>query len=111
MINRPERSDHPKARGSRHHARTKSNTDEVGRLTYAFEEMRRALNDKLRSSTEINLSLEQEVTRRTAELERRNTELNTALAGVDLAGTDFFYTNALRRLEPPPSIVMIVPVV
>ncbi|HXU72413.1 MAG TPA: ATP-binding protein [Polyangia bacterium] len=54
--------------------------DEVGRLTYAFEEMRRALNDKLRSSTEINLSLEQEVTRRTAELERRNTELNTALA-------------------------------
>ena len=54
--------------------------DEVGRLTYAFEEMRRALNDKLRSSTEINLSLEQEVTRRTAELERRNLELNEALA-------------------------------
>jgi len=54
--------------------------DEVGRLTYAFEEMRRALNEKLRSSTEINLSLEQEVTRRTAELERRNTELNDALA-------------------------------
>ncbi|HEY1586209.1 MAG TPA: ATP-binding protein, partial [Polyangia bacterium] len=53
--------------------------DEVGRLTYAFEEMRRALNDKLRSSTEINLSLEQEVTRRTAELERRNTELADAL--------------------------------
>jgi signal transduction histidine kinase len=53
--------------------------DEVGRLTFAFEEMRRALNEKLRSSTEINLSLEQEVTRRTAELERRNRELKDAL--------------------------------
>jgi signal transduction histidine kinase len=54
--------------------------DEVGRLTFAFEEMRRALNDKLRSSTEINLSLEQEVSRRTAELERRNKEVADALA-------------------------------
>jgi signal transduction histidine kinase len=53
--------------------------DEVGRLTFAFEEMRRALNDKLRSSTEINLSLEAEVTRRTGELERRNRELADAL--------------------------------
>jgi signal transduction histidine kinase len=53
--------------------------DEVGRLTFAFEEMRRALNDKLRSSTEINLSLENEVTRRTAELERRNKEIAEAL--------------------------------
>jgi signal transduction histidine kinase len=53
--------------------------DEVGRLTFALEEMRRALNDKLRSSTEINLSLEQEVTRRTAELERSNQELKDAL--------------------------------
>jgi signal transduction histidine kinase len=53
--------------------------DEVGRLTFTFEEMRRALNEKLRSSTEINLSLEQEVTRRTAELERRNKELHDAL--------------------------------
>jgi signal transduction histidine kinase len=53
--------------------------DEVGRLTFAFEEMRRALNDKFRSTTEINLSLEAEVTRRTAELERRNRELKDAL--------------------------------
>ena len=54
--------------------------DEVGRLTFAFEEMRRALNDKLRSSTEINMQLEQEVRRRTSELERRNAELAEALA-------------------------------
>ena len=53
--------------------------DEVGRLIYSFEEMRRALSERLRSSTEINLSLEQEVTRRTAELERRNRELADAL--------------------------------
>ena len=53
--------------------------DEVGRLIYSFEEMRRALSERLRSSTEINLSLEAEVTRRTAELERRNTELAEAL--------------------------------
>ncbi len=53
--------------------------DEVGRLSFAFEEMRRALNDKLRSSTEINLSLEAEVERRTAELERRNREIAEAL--------------------------------
>jgi signal transduction histidine kinase len=59
--------------------------DEVGRLTFAIEDLRRALNDKLRSSTEINLSLEQEVTRRTAELERRNRELNDALEQLERA--------------------------
>jgi signal transduction histidine kinase len=53
--------------------------DEVGRLTYVLEETRRELNDKVRTTTEINLSLEQEVSRRTAELERRNKELATAL--------------------------------
>jgi signal transduction histidine kinase len=59
--------------------------DEVGRLTFAIEDLRRALNDKLRSSTEINLSLEQEVTRRTAELERRNRELKDALERLERA--------------------------
>jgi signal transduction histidine kinase len=53
--------------------------DEVGRLAYALEELRQELNRKFRSSTEINLSLEQEVARRTAELERRNKELAEAL--------------------------------
>ena len=53
--------------------------DEVGRLIFSFEEMRRALSERLRSSTEINLSLEQEVSRRTGELERRNRELADAL--------------------------------
>ena len=82
---RRHRSDaaHPRARAARRRdgqrrsrtarsCRISGEADEVGRLTFAFEEMRRALNEKLRSSTEINLSLEQEVTRRTAELERRN---------------------------------------
>jgi signal transduction histidine kinase len=58
---------------------TTGEADEVGRLAYALEEMRQELNRKFRSSTEINLSLEQEVRRRTAELERRNQELADAL--------------------------------
>jgi signal transduction histidine kinase len=58
---------------------TTGEADEVGRLAYALEEMRQELNRKFRSSTEINLSLEQEVARRTAELERRNKELADAL--------------------------------
>src|SRR6185312_11902862 len=62
--------------------------DEFGRLTFAFEEMRRALNEKLRSSTEINLSLEQEVSRRTAELERRNRELADALVQLQRAQSE-----------------------
>ena len=53
--------------------------DEVGRLTLLFEEMRRALNDRLRSSTEINVALEQEVQKRTSELEGRNLELKQTL--------------------------------
>ncbi len=53
--------------------------DEVGRLYYAFEEMRRALSDRFRSSTEVNFALEAQVARRTAELERRNRELKEAL--------------------------------
>ena len=46
--------------------------DEVGRLTFALEEMRRALATRSAPPTEINLDLEREVTRRTADLERRN---------------------------------------
>ncbi len=53
--------------------------DEVGRLTFALEEMRRALRDKLRSTEEVNLDLEREVQRRTADLARKNRELADAL--------------------------------
>jgi len=39
--------------------------DEIGRLTFAFEEMRRALRDKLRSTESLNIDLEREVRRST----------------------------------------------
>lgn len=54
-------------------------TAELRELQLAWEEMRRALVTKLRSSTELNLQLESEVARRSAELSRRNGELSEAL--------------------------------
>jgi signal transduction histidine kinase len=53
--------------------------DEVGRLTFALEEMRRALRDKIRSTEEVNLDLEREVQRRTSDLARKNRELAETL--------------------------------
>ncbi|HEY0991747.1 MAG TPA: ATP-binding protein [Kofleriaceae bacterium] len=53
--------------------------DEIGRLTLALEEMRRALRDKLRSTEEVNLDLERAVQNRTADLARKNRELAEAL--------------------------------
>jgi signal transduction histidine kinase len=53
--------------------------DEIGRLTLALEEMRRALREKLRSTEEVNLDLERAVQMRTADLARKNRELADAL--------------------------------
>jgi signal transduction histidine kinase len=53
--------------------------DEIGRLTLALEEMRRALRDKLRSTEEVNLDLEGKVQMRTADLARKNRELAETL--------------------------------
>ena len=53
--------------------------DEIGRLTVAFEEMRRSLRDRLRSTESINIDLEREVRRRTEALEQRNADLAEAL--------------------------------
>jgi signal transduction histidine kinase len=44
-----------------------------------MEEMRRALREKLRSTTELNIDLEREVQRRTADLKKKNQELGDAL--------------------------------
>ena len=54
-------------------------SDEIGRLTYALEEMRRALGEKLRSTEEVNLDLERAVQRRTADLAKKNRELAETL--------------------------------
>jgi signal transduction histidine kinase len=53
--------------------------DELGRLAVIFEEMRRSLRDRLRSTESINVDLEREVRRRTEALEQRNAELHEAL--------------------------------
>jgi len=53
--------------------------DEIGRLTFALEEMRRALRDKLRSTEEVNVDLERAVQRRTHDLAKKNKELAETL--------------------------------
>ncbi|HVV87570.1 MAG TPA: ATP-binding protein [Kofleriaceae bacterium] len=53
--------------------------DEIGRLTFALEDMRRALREKLRSTEEVNLDLERAVQRRTADLAKKNKELAETL--------------------------------
>jgi signal transduction histidine kinase len=46
-------------------------TDEIGRLTFAVEQMRRALSEKIRTTEEVNLDLEREVKTRTDQLIRQ----------------------------------------
>ncbi len=53
--------------------------DEIGRLTFALEDMRRALREKIRSTEEVNLDLERAVQRRTADLAKKNRELAETL--------------------------------
>lgn len=55
----------------------------VQQLAVIYEDLRRSLVDRLRSSTELNLQLESEVARRTAELERRNVELAGLLSRLE----------------------------
>ncbi|HEX3698483.1 MAG TPA: ATP-binding protein [Polyangia bacterium] len=72
--------------------------DEIGRLTFAFEEMRRALRDKLRSTESLNIDLEREVRRRTEVLEQRNTELHEALEKLRRAQDDLVRTEKLASM-------------
>jgi signal transduction histidine kinase len=72
--------------------------DEIGRLTFAFEEMRRALRDKLRSTESLNIDLEREVRRRTEVLEQRNVELREALEKLRRAQDDLIRTEKLASM-------------
>jgi len=72
--------------------------DEIGRLTFAFEEMRRALRDKLRSTESLNIDLEREVRRRTEVLEQRNVELRDALEKLRRAQDDLIRTEKLASM-------------
>lgn len=58
---------------------------ELWTVLLRLEGLRRALLDRLRSSTELNLQLEGEVARRSADLARRNAELTHALHKLQLA--------------------------
>jgi len=72
--------------------------DEIGRLTVAFEEMRRALRDRLRSTESINVDLEREVRRRTDALEKRNVELADALDKLKRAQDDLVRSEKLASM-------------
>jgi len=72
--------------------------DEIGRLTVAFEEMRRALRDRLRSTESINVDLEREVRRRTDALEKRNAELAEALDKLGRAQDDLVRSEKLASM-------------
>ena len=72
--------------------------DEIGRLTFAFEEMRRALRDKLRTTESLNVDLEREVRRRTEVLEQRNVELREALEKLRRAQDDLVRTEKLASM-------------
>jgi len=76
--------------------------DEIGRLTFALEEMRRALRDKLRSTEEVNLDLERAVQRRTADLAKKNRELAETLEKLTRA------QNELIRSEKMASIGQLI---
>jgi len=72
--------------------------DEIGRLAFAFEEMRRALRDKLRSTESLNIDLEREVRRRTEVLEQRNLELRDALEKLRRAQDDLVRSEKLASM-------------
>jgi C4-dicarboxylate-specific signal transduction histidine kinase len=68
------------ARGDlQHPVVTGSEADEVGRLAFVLDEMRRSLETQIRTIEELNVGLEAKVTLRTADLERANHDLQAAL--------------------------------
>jgi signal transduction histidine kinase len=72
--------------------------DEVGRLTFALEEMRRALREKIRSTEEVNLDLEREVQRRTADLAKKNKELADALEKLTRAQSQLVHAEKMASI-------------
>jgi signal transduction histidine kinase len=72
--------------------------DELGRLTYAFEEMRRELNRRLRSTESLTIDLEREVMRRTEDLERSNRELRDALIQLKRAQTELVRSEKMASI-------------
>lgn len=73
-------------------------TAEVLELQRLFEQLRRLLLARLRSSTEQNLQLEAEVARRSTELSRRNDELADALARLQCAREELLRAEKLATV-------------
>ena len=71
---------------------------EVIELQRLFDQLRRLLLARLRSSTEQNLQLEAEVARRSAELSRRNTELSDALTRLESAREELLRAEKLATV-------------
>ncbi|MCS6914613.1 MAG: HAMP domain-containing protein [Myxococcota bacterium] len=72
--------------------------DEAGALAFAFEEMRRALSEMLRSSAALNKQLEADVAQRTAELSRRDREVSEATTRLQLARSELLRTEKLATM-------------
>ena len=70
----------------------------VQQLAGIYEDLRGSLVDRLRSSTELNLQLESEVARRTAELERRNADLAALLARLESTRSEILRNEKLATV-------------
>lgn len=71
---------------------------ELWTVLLRLEGLRRALLDRLRSSTELNLQLEGEVARRSAELARRNAALAQAVAKLQQAREELVRSERLAAV-------------
>ena len=70
----------------------------VQQLAVIYEDLRGSLVERLRSSTELNLQLESEVARRTAELERRNSELAALLVRLESTRSEILRNEKLATV-------------
>ena len=59
--------------------------DEVGRLAFALDDMRRSLEEQIRTVEELNIGLEEKVGQRTSALARANEDLREAVASLTRA--------------------------
>ncbi len=64
---------------------TGAEADEVGRLAFALDDMRRSLEEQIRTVGELNVNLEEKVTQRTSDLAQANEDLLEAVASLTRA--------------------------
>jgi len=69
----------------RHPVVTGAEADEVGRLAFALDDMRRSLAEQIRTVGELNVNLEEKVSQRTSDLAQANEDLREAVASLTRA--------------------------